>query len=1103
MSEAIDILVRKKAIENVNKAIKSVAELNAEIIKLSNNAADVPKQTVPEIPSKVITRQKEHSKFISEISAKNKEAQRQQNTLATATAKLNAIETQRGRAIAKTKLETQLKTKAQKEELLLSSKLVGAFQKLNIQRNQAASVLKNLIANERSSTAEIKKAQAEFDRLDSKLKKANAAVGNFSNNVGNYPRRLRGATRALRSFAGAFGFTSGIFLFAGALKSTLSIMKQFDQAQSDLAAILGRSKGEIGDLTIQAKELGATTAFTATQVSQLQLELAKLGFTDDQILKATLGVENLAIATGVDAARAAKLAGAALRGFNLDASESNRVASALAVSTTKSASSFETLEVSLPKVSAIAKSFGFTLEDTTALLGGLQNAGLEASTAGTSLRQIFLQLADSNGKLARRLGGGAKSFDELIGQFKKLEKEGIDLSEAFNLTNARSVAAFKIFLQGADDLKVLRDSIVDVEDELSILAETKLDSLTGDVTLLNSAWEGLVLSIEDGNGSISSFFRDATQGVTDLLAGINKINESPLDLGKKAAEQIVSDFKSGTENLTGDTKEFIVKTLQEADKNIQLLQDRLNETLDRGFFIDIRGNEVVGDVDVLKEIRESLEKEKSTRSELTKILIEEGNAKDDLVVKTAKLSFLVNSEKGREINLENQITAFRGLSTNQLNKLNKEYSDYLENIKKGKKVNESTGNPEEGTIAFYKKLISEEKKLQETRLKTREEVEKSEGVIKSYQKEIDRLTGSLEKLKKVKSEGVFGTTVEEAEKLSKGAKDFRDSIEGTELGNGETVKFGIEAIEAPDTSDFESDLLDKVKTLQEGIVDSTKLTAEQMKDIYGGIFDSFSQYYGLDLSLFETLLTTKVDSFEDVADEIGSFAKSLNDAITNSTLNAIDIEIEANQNKLDTILNSETASDEQKRIAQEKFDQQEKALRLEKAKAERDAALVSIAIDTAVGIGKAIAASPTTGGLPFSAIVAAIGAVQAGIVASQPLPQFYKGTENAPRGYAMTDERGAEMHLDRFGNIKDFGSDSGARMKFLEKGDVIKTASQTKNILSQPFNNDTTPKNISELNIVQVKTDEKAMEKAMSRAIRKSRFNVSTNVVLPKKVSWK
>ncbi len=467
-------------------------------------------------------------KIQSEATAQQKESARVAKLLASTEVKLKNATSEQSRELQKKRIELAIINKQEKEAAQLSSKLVGEYQKQSIVLSQLRTKYKNVAISQGESSKEAQGLLLKVTELDAKLKRVDASAGQFGRVVGGYPKQLGNAAKALRSFASAFGFTSAVFILAQTVRNAVGIFKQFDQAQADLAAVLGRSKNEITDLTNQAKDLGATTAFTATQVAELQLELAKLGFNDNQILDATLGIENLAIATGVDAARAAKLGGSALRGFALDASEANKVAATLAVSTTKSASTFESLETALPKVSAIAKSFGFTIEDTTALLGGLSNAGFESSIAGTSLRQIFLQLADSNGKLAKRLGGGAKNFDELIGQFKKLEKEGVSLSEAFNLTNARSVAAFKTFLSGADSLLVLRDSITDVETELDVLAEQKLDSVQGKVTLLNSAWEGWVLSL-DKSGEASETIKNALEFLTKNL---DKTLNTIIKLGK-------------------------------------------------------------------------------------------------------------------------------------------------------------------------------------------------------------------------------------------------------------------------------------------------------------------------------------------------------------------------------------------------------------------------------------------------------------------------------------------------------------------------------------------------------------------------------------------
>jgi hypothetical protein len=123
------------------------------------------------------------------------------------------------------------------------------------------------------------------------------------------------------------------------------------------------------------------------------------------------------------------------------------------------------------------------------------------------------------------------------------------------------------------------------------------------------------------------------------------------------------------------------------------------------------------------------------------------------------------------------------------------------------------------------------------------------------------------------------------------------------------------------------------------------------------------------------------------------------------------------------------------------------------AKKERENTLIQIAVDAAVGVAKAHAlylSNPLTAPalpvvLPF---ILGSAAVQAAFVASQPLPKFEVGTSNAPEGLAYTDEKGAEIHTDKKGNIKDFGSNKGARIKYLNQGDKILNATKTKEIMN-------------------------------------------------------
>lgn len=136
---------------------------------------------------------------------------------------------------------------------------------------------------------------------------------------------------------------------------------------------------------------------------------------------------------------------------------------------------------------------------------------------------------------------------------------------------------------------------------------------------------------------------------------------------------------------------------------------------------------------------------------------------------------------------------------------------------------------------------------------------------------------------------------------------------------------------------------------------------------------------------------------------------------------------------------SATAREEIERQYQER----QREIKRREFKAKQQEAMFNIAIDTAQAIVGAIAKSPLTGGMPWTAIIATLGAIQLGVVASQQIPQFWKGTDNAPEGWAWTQERGREIITDKHGRIKSTGSDSGAKLTYLNKGDKVFDATKS------------------------------------------------------------
>jgi hypothetical protein len=166
----------------------------------------------------------------------------------------------------------------------------------------------------------------------------------ISANTAEFNRNLKQSETQFQRFTGAItkvggllgGAFGGVAVFQG-LKAGIGIMANFEHTMSEVKAITGATGNELESLEKDAKKLGASTKFTATQVGQLQIAYGRLGFTTSEILDATKATLDLAAATGEDLAKSADVAGSTVRGFGLDASETLRVVDVMASSFNKTA----------------------------------------------------------------------------------------------------------------------------------------------------------------------------------------------------------------------------------------------------------------------------------------------------------------------------------------------------------------------------------------------------------------------------------------------------------------------------------------------------------------------------------------------------------------------------------------------------------------------------------------------------------------------------------------------------------------------------------------------------------------------------------------------
>lgn len=486
-----------------------------------------------------------------------KQAATEADRLAAAQKRLKEAQSETAKEIERLKQQTREQQRLTKAQVQANQSAEGSYNKLAAQYAIIKQRLNAMSQAEREGTSAGRELEAQSKKLYERMKELQAATGKMQLNVGNYPQVMQAGQMAAKQFAGAVG---GVGMSLGGLVSvatpagaamagvgiaaagvgkimsdSVEVTKAYNASVSVLAAITGEAVDDLKELTDQAQDLGASTKYTASEVVQLQTELAKLGYTKDEIYNMTQGVLSFASATGASLADAASLAGAALRMFGADSTQTGEFVDKMAISTTKSALSFSFLQNALSTVGPVANAFGFKIEDVLALLGQLANAGFDASSAATATRNILLNLADSNGALAKSLGAPVKDLDGLVKGLVTLDAAGVDLATSLELTDKRSVAAFQTFLSGADSTLELRDALNEADGAAGDMAKQMSDNLEGDVKSMESAYEGWMITL----GGSQGLYREIVQWITSVLRRVN-------DWTKKTKEYFSELYQGST-----------------------------------------------------------------------------------------------------------------------------------------------------------------------------------------------------------------------------------------------------------------------------------------------------------------------------------------------------------------------------------------------------------------------------------------------------------------------------------------------------------------------------------------------------------------------------
>ena len=401
---------------------------------------------------------------------------------------------------------------------------------------------------------EVSKLKTEVDKLGKESQETGEQVEKFDDSITNATNKSKTLTQRLKELAHQFRATGqesnkssttilgavkkyvAVGTAIAGLKKATNIFTAFDDEMRKVQATAGATTKEFEALRNQAKDLGSTTSWSASEAAQAQFEFAKAGFNANEILKATPSILNTAIAGQLDLAEATSITAGALRMFKLDALESERVGDALAMTANTTTTDIRGLGESLKYAGLGATDFGLSLEQTLALLGTLGNNKIDNSMAGTGLRSVFSALKDKNKiKILTNLDvqltedGSYRNFLDIL---KDIIKKTNNMPLALKQNLMRDVFGEQGELVISALLKTGTDEIDDLIYKLDHakgysqkLAETFEKGLGGSFRGLNSAVEGLAISFIDNFApAISVTINSISSAINSLSSFFDWLN---------------------------------------------------------------------------------------------------------------------------------------------------------------------------------------------------------------------------------------------------------------------------------------------------------------------------------------------------------------------------------------------------------------------------------------------------------------------------------------------------------------------------------------------------------------------------------------------------
>lgn len=385
-------------------------------------------------------------------------------------------------------------------------------------------------------------------------------AGQFTKGLKNIRRQIDTFGRYIRS-----AFALGSVTAFG--RSVVKVGADFENAMARVRAVTNASSMELKTMRNEAERLGATTRYTATEAAGALENLTRNGMTAAQATRSLSGVLQLAQANSIGLAEAADMVTNTMNMFGLSVNDVSRINDTLSSTASNSATDVTLLYEALVNAAPVAKTLGFSLEETSSAIGALAQKGVKGADAGTQLRMALVKLSDPN--ITKKLREHGVAIDEetmksdgLLGTINKLREANLSLTELTDIFSQKGAAGMSQLISAYGDF----ERLVGVTGESAGTTERMFSQSVGtmreNIDTLNSAWEAFLIKMQNKTGGV---INQAIRFVTGLIRNFNSLGGTLMNLANAiiplVAGKAVSMFRSiQTAARTAKTKIEAVKT---------------------------------------------------------------------------------------------------------------------------------------------------------------------------------------------------------------------------------------------------------------------------------------------------------------------------------------------------------------------------------------------------------------------------------------------------------------------------------------------------------------------------------------------------------------